>query len=232
MDTAIQPFADGTSGMPATRTVTRRKGQAGELVLRERAGHYEIISNGVFLMDTRDGTSERLLMRWALDSTRPTTERRILIAGLGVGWTLAEALRSQDVAEIVIVEWEPAIVTWNETITETLTGGGIGDPRVRCDIADFVAWLQQPPTDTFDAICLDVDNGPDWTVSPTNGWLYEDEGLAVMRDRLVDGGVLTVWSAQHSPTYERRLHQRFRHVRRRESPVRRGAPDVIYLAQR
>lgn len=218
--------------MPATRTVSRVTGRAGELVLRERAGHYEIISNGVFLMDTRDGRSERLLMRWALDSVRSATERRILIAGLGVGWTLGEALRSQDVAEILVIEWEPDVVMWNETITGALTGGYLDDPRVGCDIDDFVTWLQRPTTETFDIICLDVDNGPRWTVSPTNRWLYGDDGIAALRDRLIDGGVPTVWSAARDPRYEELLHQRFRHVRHRDSPAHRGEPDVIYLAQR
>lgn len=218
--------------MPETRTVSRVTGRAGELVLRERAGHYEIISNGVFLMDTRDGSSERLLMRWALDSMTSTTQRRILIAGLGVGWTLSEAQRSKDVAEILVIEWEPDVVTWSETITGALTGGHIDDPRVRCEIDDLVAWLKRPTTETFDVICLDVDNGPGWTVSPTNRWLYEDGGIAALRERLVVGGVLTVWSAARDPRYERLLHQRFRHVRHRESPARRGEPDVIYLARR
>lgn len=231
MDATIQQFAEG-SGMPVTRTVSRGEGRAGELVLRERAGHYEIISNGVFLMDTRDGSSERLLMRWALDSMRSTTERRILIAGLGVGWTLGEALRSQDVANILVIEWEPDVVSWNEAITGALTGGHLDDPRVRCAIDDFVAWLQRPKTETFDVICVDVDNGPRWTVSPANRWLYEDHGIAAMRERLMDGGVLTVWSAERDPTFERLLNQRFRHVRHRASPVQRGEPDVIYLAQR
>lgn len=218
--------------MLATRTVSRGKGRAGELALRQRGGHYEIISNGVFLMDTRDGRSERLLTRWALDSRQAATERRILIAGLGVGWTLGEALRSQDVAEILVIEWEPDVVRWNEAITGALTGGRLDDPRVRCDIDDFVAWLQRPTTETFDVICLDVDNGPRWTVSATNRWLYEDRGIAAMRDRLIDGGVLTVWSAERDPTFERLLRQRFHHVRHRESPAQRGKPDVIYLAQR
>lgn len=217
--------------MPATRTVSRVTGRAGELVLRERAGHYEIISNGVFLMDTRDGRSERLLMRWALDSMR-SPEMHILIAGLGVGWTLGEALRSPDVADILIIEWEPDVVRWNKTITGALTGSNLDDPRVRYDIDDLVAWLQRPTDETFNIICLDVDNGPRWTVSPTNQWLYEDEGITAMHDRLADGGVLTVWSAARDERYEKRLHQRFRHVHHRESPARRGEPDIIYLAQR
>ena len=212
--------------------MSRRRGRAGELALRERGGDYEIISNGVFLMDTRDGRSERLLVRWALEAMLPSTEGRVLIAGLGVGWSLAEALASLDVVDVLVIEWEQAVVTWNRTTTGSRTGGCVADPRVRCEITDLVAWLQRPSAERFDAICLDVDNGPDWTVSPTNGWLYTDQGLEALRDRLGEGGVLTVWSAGHLGAFERRLKRHFRDVRRRELQVPRGEPDVVYLAER
>ncbi len=213
-----------------TRTLARHPGRAGELALRERDGDYEIISNGVFLMDTRDGRSERLLVRSALDLVASSTPCRVLLGGLGVGFSLAEALASPEVSEVVVVEWEPAIVDWCRATIGARTGGDLGDPRVRCEDADLVEWLQRPWAETFDAICLDVDNGPHWTVSPGNSWLYGAEGLAAVQARLAARGVLAVWSAEQVPTFERRLRGRFREVQREEVPVARGAPDIVYLA--
>ncbi len=206
----------------------RRQGRAGELVLRERAGEYEIISNGVFLMDTRNGRSERLLVRWALQ--RQAQARRVLLGGLGVGWSLAEALAAPEVAEVVVVEWESAVVAFNREATARRTGGRVDDPRVRCVVDDLVAWLHRPGEAGFDAICLDVDNGPDWTVSPGNAWLYGAAGLSALQARLAPGGVLGVWSAARSPSFEAALARHFTAVERREVPVPRGEPDVVYLA--
>lgn len=231
VDPTPPPFARSATG-PATRTVARHAGRHGEVVLRECAGDYEIIGNGVFLADTRDGRSERCLVRSALDAARPAHGRTVLLAGLGVGFSLAEALASPDVARVVVVEWEPSVVAWNRTATGARSGGRVDDPRVACEIADLVEWLQRRPVETFDAVCLDVDNGPHWTVRPDNRWLYEDEGLAATRARLADGGVLSVWSAAHVPAFARRLRRRFRDVRRLAVPVARGEPDVIYLARR
>lgn len=214
------------------RTIARESGRAGELVLREHDGAYEIISNGVFLMDTSDGRSERGLVALALNATAGRRDRDVLLAGLGVGFSLAEALSASGVTRIVVIESEPAVVRWNRTITGERTGGHIDDPRVRCEVADVVTWLQGPVEERFDAICLDVDNGPDWTVRDENRWLYTDAGLAAAHDHLVDGGALTVWSAEHAPAFERRLRQRFHAVERREFPVARGSPDVLYLARR
>ena len=229
----VDPAHDDLSGSRSVSTTTsRRWGRAGELALRERGGDYEIVSNGVFLMDTRDGRSERLLVRWALEAMLPSSEGRVLIAGLGVGWSLAEALASPDVVEVLVIEWEEAVVTWNRTTTGARTGGCVTDPRVRCEITDLVAWLQRPSVERFDVICLDVDNGPGWTVSPANGWLYADQGLRALRDRLAEGGVLTVWSAQHDAAFEHRLQRHLRDVRHRELQVPRGGPDVVYLAER
>jgi spermidine synthase len=230
LDPIPSRFAPTTG--PATRTIARQPGRCGELVLRERAGDYEIVSNGMFLMDTRDGRSERLLVRSALEATNSRRERRVVIAGLGVGASLAEALSCPEVSDILVIEWEPAVVAWNRTTTGARSGGHVDDVRVRCEIADLVEWLQRPAGELFDVLCIDVDNGPHWILSPGNRWLYEDEGIAAMRDRLVEGGALSIWSAEHVPVLERRLQRGFGRVHRIEVPVARGEPDVVYLAHR
>ncbi|MGK5741185.1 spermidine synthase [Micromonospora sp. URMC 103] len=218
----------GPVGEAATvidRVVTER----GELVLRHRAGHYEIISNGVFLMDTRAGASERLLVREALTLVRPGA--RILIGGLGVGFSLAEAAASPVPAEIVVVEIEEALVAWHRSRLAPYSAHALADPRVRVVTADLVAWLRATD-EVFDAICLDTDNGPDWTVFPQNAALYDDDGTALLRDRLARGGVLAAWSASASPAYAARLAATVGPVTTRRVEVPRGEPDVVYLARR
>jgi spermidine synthase len=199
----------------------------GELVLRSRGGHHEIVSNGVFLMDTRAGESERLLVRAALE--RVPAGARLLLGGLGVGFSLAEAVRSARLSEIVVVEIEPAIVGWHRTVLRAYSGGALDDPRVRVVTADLLGWLART-RERFDAICLDIDNGPDWTVFEGNNLLYEDRGVGLVRSRLRPGGVLAVWSATESARYAELLAARVGPVRTVRVPVGRGEPDVVYLS--
>jgi spermidine synthase len=202
----------------------------GELALRESGGHFEIISNGVFLMDTRDGRSERLLVDLAVAGCAAAAPR-ILIAGLGVGFSLATAVARPAAAAIDVVEISPDIIRWHGTHLRHLAGAAWTDPRVRVINADFVAWLAGRPG-PYDAICLDIDNGPGWTVHDGNQALYGGEGLARLHDTLSPGGCVTVWSASADPAFEARLRRRFASVEVRQVPVRRGEPDVIYVATR
>jgi spermidine synthase len=210
-------------------TVERRLTSRGELVLRRDGEHYEIISNGVFLMDTRNGESERELVRVALEPCRGPA--RLLLGGLGVGFSLATALRSPVVAEVTVVEVEPAVVAWHaEGGPLAAFSGGLADPRVTVATADLAAWLGAG-TDRYDTVCLDVDNGPEWTVTSDNATLYGDSGLDAIDRRLAPGGVLAVWSAAAAPDFERRLRVRYADVTVHTVPVPRGEPDVIYRAR-
>lgn len=201
-------------------TVERMVTPLGELVLRRDGAHHEIVSNGTFLMDTRDGRSERALVRAAAGPGD-----RVLIGGLGVGFSLAEAL-TVGAAAVTVVEIEPAVLRWNR---EHLGTEALDDPRVTVAVADLAAFLDRPGE--YDAICLDVDNGPDWTVTEANAALYGDAGLARLAARLAPGGRLAVWSAGASPAFEARLRSRFADVRRIEVPVPRGGPDVVWVAR-
>jgi spermidine synthase len=216
------------------RRLATAQGVAGELALVTRDGHLELIGNGVFLLDTRtDGRSERLLVDAALALAGPPA-RRILLGGLGFGYSLAAAL-DRGVDEVVVVEREPAVVAWNRTITGPRSGGSVDAPGVRCVVADLVTWVADPARarePRFDAICLDVDNGPGWVVSGANRWLYDDEGTAVLHGRLRDRGVLGVWSAGDDDRYRDRLARRFQEVEVREVPAPRGEPDVVFLGRR
>jgi spermidine synthase len=202
------------------RAVTER----GEIVLRRRGDDYEIISNGVFLMDTRNGESERLLVRLALDACGSPAD--VLIGGLGVGFSLAEAVLSASPKKILVIEIETAVIGWHR---DHLGAAGLSDPRVRIVRADLLAHLAEQ-TDEYDVICLDIDNGPEWTVTDDNRALYGDRGLALLRSRLRPGGVLAVWSAAESASFASRLASMFGRVTTVPVPVPRGVPDVVYIA--
>ncbi len=209
--------------------VERVAGRHGELVLRRDGADWEVISNGVFLMDSRDGRSERLLVSAVLDGLRPGAS--MLVGGLGVGFSLAETLRSQAVRQVTVVEIEPAVIAWNRGPLACVSGGALADPRVEVVSADLVDWLA--PTDRrFDAICLDVDNGPAWTVSEANGVLYTERGLELLRAHLAPGGALSVWSANAVDGFDERLRRVFVRVETLAVEVPRGEPDVVYAAWR
>src|SRR5437764_14558507 len=119
--------------------IERVQGVNGELVLRRRGGHHEIVANGVFLMDTADGRSERLLVTAAAE--RMPSRGRMLLGGLGVGFSLAAALAEPRVREVHVVEVEPAVVRWNRGPLAPCHGDALADPRVRVHVADVAAVL-------------------------------------------------------------------------------------------
>jgi spermidine synthase len=219
---------DRTVGAWTPRRVDRRNGRHGELALIEAGAEFELVSNGTFLMDTRDGRSERHLVDRAVAAS-PRPVPRLLVGGLGVGFSLAAAL-AHDVEEVVVVECEAAVIAWNRDHTGPRTGGTVAAPGVRCVEADLVTWLRDH-AEVFDVICLDVDNGPDWLVGDANAWLYGPDGLTCLGAHLTGDGVLAVWSAARAPAFAERLHARFSRVVIDDVPVARGVPDVVYVAQ-
>ncbi len=205
-------------------------GKSGELVLRRDGADFEVIANGVFLMDTRNGESERLLVSVAADLV--PGKARMLIGGLGVGYSLRAALDHPGVGEIVVVEREHAVIGWNrEGPLKNVHGDALADERVTVVEADLVKWLRRTE-ERFDALCLDIDNGPEWTVTEGNAKLYGNDGLDMLAARLRPGGVLGVWSAEPAPSFAKRLRARFGEVRELKIPVPQGEPDVLWFARR
>jgi spermidine synthase len=212
----------------------RREGPHGEVVLRRRHdGRLEIIANGCFLMDTSDGRSERRLVDAALDALPARTRPDVLMGGLGVGFSLAHAAADPRWGRITVVEREHAIVEWHlDGPLSAFSARALADPRTKIVEADLVAYVNET-SDTYDALCLDIDNGPDWTVTEGNENLYRETGLASCARVLKPGGVLAVWSAQPSPEFEETLRNAgFQQVRTEEIPVARGVPDVVHLCIR
>ncbi|MBP2405152.1 spermidine synthase [Streptomyces syringium] len=230
-------------------TVERREGPYGEVVLRRRGGGdgaagavYEIIANGCFLMDTSDGRSERLLVDAALaalPADRP--DPAVLIGGLGVGFSLAHAAAEPRWGRVTVVEREGAVIDWHRTGPfAAISAGALADPRTELLHTDLVTHLRTTDdggtshalkaVGEYDALCLDIDNGPGWTVTEDNGGLYSPTGLAACRARLTPGGVLAVWSAQPSAEFEKALRNAgFDRVGTEEITVARGVPDVVHL---
>jgi spermidine synthase len=206
-------------------------GRGGELVLRRDGSAFEVIANGVFLMDTRNGESERLLVTGAADRLAPGAT--ILIGGLGVGFSLRAALDHPNVGSVVVVEREAAVIEWNRGgPLRSVHGNALADPRVRVVEADLVSWLRSAWSagERFDALCLDIDNGPEWTVTEGNAELYAESGVDGLARLLRPGGVLAVWSAGAAPSFTDRLRARFADVRTVDVPVPRGEPDVLWFA--
>src|SRR5690348_1194766 len=135
----------------------------GEIQLQRRGINYEIISNGTFLMATYNGESEKLLVKSALEASKDP--RKVLIGGLGVGFSLAEALCDPRIEHATVIEIEMKIIEWNRSYLAKFTDQAIDHPKTIMVHADLVLWIferdiERDIENRFDVICLDIDNGP------------------------------------------------------------------------
>jgi spermidine synthase len=184
----------------------RASGAHGEVVLRRRSGVRaavtELIVDGIFAMDDVDTSTERALATEALRRRRGGG-LRVLVGGLGLGWTAATVLADPRVAEVDVVELEPALVDW---ATDGLLPGlpGLPDERLRLHVADVADALAAGPG-RWDAVLLDVDNGPAFLVHEGNAGLYQHSGLTTALAALRPGGVLAFWSSDPAPDLAERL---------------------------
>lgn len=208
--------------------------EGGVLALHRRNDDYYIHLDGEELMSTRRHGSEAALAELALGELSGTREPRVLIGGLGLGYTLRAALATvpQD-ARVVVAEIFPAVVAWNR---ELLTGLGqpLDDPRVNVVEADVTAVLEESGRGAWDAVLLDVDNGPSaWCLS-SNRRLYDRDGLEALRETLRPEGILGIWSAFSDDGFTKLLGQagfdaRVEIVRAHRG---RGAKGYLFLARR
>ncbi len=213
-------------------TFTTPDGQ--RLSLHHRDGDYFIDLDGHELMSTRVHDSETALGELACAGLERVKRPRVLIGGLGLGFTLRAALDALPVgAEVVVGEVFPIVVAWHETHLQSL-GVPLDDQRVRVHDGDVSDLLGFGERDHYDAIVLDTDNGPDATCLSSNASLYDDLGIERIKQSLEPGGVLAVWSAHPDPKFSRRLR---RHGFSVETETvrghrRKGPRHTIFLATR
>jgi spermidine synthase len=203
--------------------------------LTRRGNEYIILANGQSLMSSRMHGSEEALAMFGCRLARTLEQPRVLIGGLGMGFTLRATL---DVlprdAEVVVAELVSAVVDWNQGPLGPLAGHPLKDRRVRVDVRDVAATLRSGPAQ-FDAILLDVDNGPAAFASAGNSELYNNGGLASARAALKAGGILAVWSAREDRKFEQRLrYAGFKvEVERVRGRLKRGGPrHIIFLGHK
>lgn len=206
-----------------------------ELVLSRRGDEFSIRAGGHELMSSRAHGSEERLAELGTLALGPAHAPRVLVAGLGCGYTLAAALaRLPAAARVEVVELSGHVVEWNRGVLGELTGHPLRDPRVTVREADLVDVLGGA-SDAHDLILLDVDNGPAALTQSRNAWLYGATGIARMRAALRARGVLVVWSAGPDSGYVARLRKQgfavTEHAARAHGS-RTGKRHVIWLAQR
>ncbi|MFP5347675.1 MAG: spermidine synthase [Actinomycetes bacterium] len=213
--------------------MARAPGVLGELALRRRAGRdgsapvYELMSNGVFLMDSEDATSERLLAERVLRHLEGEA-LRVLVGGLGLGFTAAAVLADPRVAQLLVVEIEPQLTTWLRAGLVP-SAPDLDDRRLTILHGDVAEVVLLQPEASLDAVLLDVDNGPGFLTHPANAGLYGDEWLQRAASRLRPGGAVAVWSADPSPALAESLAHAVGPVEEQRIVVHRAGRRLEYL---
>ncbi len=210
-------------------------GNGGELRLYRRGSEFSIRANDCELMNSSAHGSEDALAELACAKLAGQAGPKVLIGGLGMGYTLASALRLLGAAgKVVVAELVPEVVKWNRGPLAVLAGNPLKDRRVTVLEVD-VARLIQTEKMAYDAILLDVDNGPEGLTRKVNNWLYSKAGLDAAFSALRPSGVLAVWSASPNRAFSGRLRQSgfvVDEVRVRGRGARGGAHHTIWIARR
>ena len=206
-----------------------------ELRLMRRGAEFSMMLGQNELMNSRLIGSEQALATLACKRIEAVKRPHLLIGGLGMGFTLRAALAVLgSEARIVVAELVPAVIAWARGPMAEIFGDSLGDPRVSIRSADVVEVIQSHAA-SFDAILLDVDNGPEGLIRRANDALYDSKGLKAIRRALRPNGVLAVWSSGPNPAFSKRLRTAgldVSEVAVRATARRAGARHVIWLATR
>ncbi|MFQ5528440.1 MAG: hypothetical protein ACE5GX_19575 [Thermoanaerobaculia bacterium] len=190
-----------------------------EIVLYVRDGVYSLRVDGLELMSSRAHGSEEALAEMACQDLEGHPGPRVLVAGLGFGYTLRAALdRLPANARVIVCEVFDLLIDWNRGVLGDLAGRPLEDPRVETTAADVWELLGGP--ERFDAVLLDVDNGPWAFTLSSNRRLYTREGLVRLAESLAAPGRFAVWSCERAPEFERRLRRAGFAVETRRVPAR------------
>ncbi|MBY4593322.1 spermidine synthase [Rhizobium redzepovicii] len=208
-------------------------GEGGELRLKQRGSEFSIMLGANELMNSRLSGSEEALATLSWERIKAHPKPKVLIGGLGMGFTLRAALAIlPENAGVTVAELVPAVVAWARGPMAEVFKGCLDDPRVAIHQGD-VGEAIRAGKEAYDAILLDVDNGPDGLTRKSNDRLYDFAGLRAARDALRLGGVLAVWSSGPDPDFTRRLRDSgfsVDAVNTRANGKRGGARHVIWLA--
>lgn len=189
--------------IPRELVATARIPGGEEMRLYRRGADHMILVERDELMSTRMSGSEEALARLTAERLGDRPRQHWLVGGYGMGFTLRTALAMLPPdALVTVAELVPEIVDWARGPMNALTAGCLDDPRVTVRFADVADAIKGG---SFDAILLDVDNGPDALVRANNQWLYEPGGLAITRKALRPGGLLAIWSARPDARFTRTL---------------------------
>ncbi len=204
------------------------------LALTRRDREYVILANGKSLMSSRMHGSEEALATIVCRHVATSDTHCVLVGGLGMGFTLRATLDAlPPTATVIVAELLPKVVEWNRDVLSPLADHPLKDRRVEVivgDVADTIASSR----DRFDAVLLDVDNGPDAFTATANDRLYSDAGLAAIKRSLKSAGIVGVWSAWESRKFQQRLRYagfdvKVEHVRAR---LKKGGPHhTIFLGR-
>jgi spermidine synthase len=206
-----------------------------ELRLKRRGAEFSISLGRIELMNSRLSGSEEALATLAAERLASRAASRVLIGGLGMGFTLRAALASFGPdARIVVSELVPKVVEWARGPMADLFAGCLDDPRVEVRVED-VADILRRSRGTYDAVLLDVDNGPDGLTAAANDGLYGPRGIGLCMTALSPGGVLSVWSAYRDEAFAARLRRGGFTVEEKTVRAHRGksgARHTIWLGMR
>ena len=210
-------------------------GGAEELRLMKRGAEFSIMLGPVELMNSRRSGSEEALATIVCERMQHLSHPNILIGGLGMGFTLRAALAALgNDALVIVAELVPAVISWAQGPMSEIFGDCLSDRRVHILEQDVRLSIDGVPK-AFDAIILDVDNGPDGLTKTINSALYDVEGLCRARVALRPAGILAIWASSPDPRFSRRLRQGgfdVDEITARSSQSRRGARHTIWIAKR
>ena len=215
-------------------------GSPDRLLLWQRGDEFSIRISGYVseLMNSRLHGSEEALATQACALLAAPNAARVLVGGLGMGFTLAAALAAVgEAGRVTVAELVPEVIEWNRGPLGAAAGRPLDDARTSVQVSD-VADVIRAARAEYDAVLLDVDNGPEGMTQHENNWLYTPAGLAAARRSLRAGGVLAIWSATRDEGFTRRLtaagfavQVRTVHARVGADGRGRGAKHTIWLAQ-
>jgi spermidine synthase len=204
-----------------------------ELRLMRRGAEFSMMLGQNELMNSRLSGSEEALATLACRRIEAVKRPHLLIGGLGMGFTLRAALAVLGPeARITVAELVPAVIAWAKGPMAAIFGDSLGDPRTNIRSADVIEVIQSHPS-AFDAILLDVDNGPEGLIRKANDALYDIKGLKAIRRSLRPGGVAAVWSSGPNALFSKRLRDAgfdVNEVAVRATAKRSGAHHVIWFA--